>query len=265
MPHSSGVGHGRGFRYLGDLISRPDDPLALIILDGLRILALQLCPLPYLHLTSPSDDSHPHGGEKIVGGVGVHVHSPVEHGGGVFADAGPDHGLSSRVGCDEVGDIVDHPSDGDETSSVLGLVREIIPFDDRQGIQRNPPIQLGASLVEFLLHLLDLPLFNFVLLELLQVVGETQLLPNPDRPFRGVILVPFDGVAIIGREFMMKIMVSFAQSHQSRDDVIARGVSVIKWLIAEPVGQRIDAKGGLLDEKDPKDSSIDEATPPIPP
>lgn len=198
-------------------------------------------------------------------GVGVHVHSPVEHGGGVFADARPDHGLASRVGGNEVGDIMHHPGDGDETSTVLGLVREIVPFDDREGIQRNPPIKLGASLVEFLLALLHLAFFDFVLLELLQVVGQTQLLPNPDGPFGGIVLMPFDGVAIVGWELMMKIVVAFTQSHQRRDDVIARRVSIVKGLIAEPVGKRIDAKGRLLDEKNPKNSSIDEATPPITP
>ncbi len=76
--------------------------------------------------------------------------------------------------------------------------------------------------------------------------------------------MPFDGIPIVGREFMMEVVIPFPQRHQSRDDVIARRIPVIKRLIAKPMGQRVDAKGRLLHEENPKDAAIHKATPPIP-
>jgi hypothetical protein len=47
--------------------------------------------------------------------------------------------------------------------------------------------------------------------------------------------------------------------------VITGGVAVIEWLITEPVGQGVDAEGGLLNEEDSEDSSVDESTGPVSP
>ncbi len=162
------------------MVPCPNDPLALIVLDVLHVLVFQVRPLPNFHFAPASDDPHSHGGEEVVGGVGVHVDATVEHGGGVLADARVDHRFPSGMRRNEVGDVVDHPRDRHESSAVLGLIREVIPFHDGKSMQGNPPIQFGAFLVEFLLHLLDLALFDFVLPKLLQVIGQAQLLPDPD-------------------------------------------------------------------------------------
>ena len=47
---------------------------------------------------------------------------------GVFANAGSDHGLPTRVVLDEIGDIVDNTSNSNETTAVLCLVDKVIPF-----------------------------------------------------------------------------------------------------------------------------------------
>jgi len=60
-------------------------------------------------------------------------------------------------------------------------------------------------------------------------------------------------------------VVAFAEGDESGNDVVARRVAVVKRLLAEPVGQRVDAKGGLLDEKDAQDTGVDEAAEPIAP
>ena len=60
-------------------------------------------------------------------------------------------------------------------------------------------------------------------------------------------------------------MVAFSQSDESSDNVITRRIAVIEWLVAEPVGQRVDAEGCLLNEEDSKDSCVDEPTHPITP
>lgn len=132
-----------------------------------------------------------------MGGVGVVVDAAVEHGGSVLADARVDHRLAAGVVLDEVGDVVDNTGDGNQTTAVLGLLDVFLPFHDGQLVERDTPVELGAALVDLLLQLLDTALFDLVGAELLEVVGEAELLPDPDGPFGGVVLVPFDGVAVV--------------------------------------------------------------------
>ena len=42
-------------------------------------------------------------------------------------------------------------------------------------------------------------------------------------------------------------------------------VAVIERLVTEPVGKRVDTEGGLLDEANTEDTSVDETTPPVTP
>ena len=70
--------------------------------------------------------------------------------------------------------------------------------------------------------LLDSAFLNLVLLELLEIVCQTHLLPHPDAPFGGVILESLDGITVIGGKLMVEIVVTLAESHKSRDDVITR-------------------------------------------
>jgi hypothetical protein len=193
-------------------------------------------------------------------GVGVVVNTTVEHGSGVLANTGVDHGLATRVVLDEISDIVDNTGDGNETASVLGLLNIVIPFHDGELVERSTPVEFGTLLVELLLKLLDTAFFDLVGAELLQVIGESKLLTGPDGPLGGVVLVPFDGVAVVGGELVVEVVVTFAESDQSGDDVVTGRVAVIKWLITEPVSERVDTESGLLDEEDAEDASVDEAT-----
>lgn len=60
-------------------------------------------------------------------------------------------------------------------------------------------------------------------------------------------------------------MVTLTKSDKSSDNVITGRVAVIEWLVTEPVGQRVDAEGGLLDEEDSENASVDEAAHPVSP
>lgn len=77
--------------------------------------------------------------------------------------------------------------------------------------------------------------------------------------------MPFNGIAIITGELVVEIVVSFAESDKSSDDVISRRVAVIKWLVAEPMGQGVHAEGSLLDEEYTEDTSVDKSTDPVTP
>ena len=125
------------------------------------------------------------------------IDTTVENGGCVLSNTGRDESLSTRVVLDEVGNIVDNTSNSDESAAVLGFGLVIIPVDDRQLLERDTPVKSLSLLVELLLQLLETALLNLVLLELLQVVGESELLPDPDSPLGGVVLMPFDSIAVI--------------------------------------------------------------------
>lgn len=77
--------------------------------------------------------------------------------------------------------------------------------------------------------------------------------------------MPLDGVAVVRGKLVVEVVVSLAEGDESRDDVVARGVAVVEGLVAEPVGQGVDAEGGLLDEEDTQDAGVDEAALPVAP
>ena len=166
---------------------------------------------------------------------------------------------------DEVGDIVNNTSDSNQATAVLSLVHVVVPLHDGKLLKRNTPVKLGALLVKLLLLLLETTLLDLVGAELLEVVGETHLLPHPDGPLGGVILVPLNSVAVVGGELVVEVVVALTESDKSSDDVVTRAVAVIEGLVTEPVGKGVDTEGGLLDEEDAEDTSVDEASEPVTP
>ena len=198
-------------------------------------------------------------------GVGVVVDTAVEDGGGVLSDARTDEGFSTWVFLDEVCDIMDDTSDGNECTAILGFGLIGIPVDDGELFQRDAPVEGLALLVKLLLELLETALFDLVLLELLEVVGESELLPDPDGPLRGIILMPLDGVTVVGGELVVKVVVAFSERDESGNDVVTRRVAVVEGLVTKPMGQGVDAEGGLLDEEDAEDASVDESSLPVSP
>jgi hypothetical protein len=237
-------------RNLGDLVTGPDDRVALVILDKADVLVLPLSALPDLNLASASDDTDPHGGEQVVSTVGMEVDTTVEHGSSVLADAALDQSLTTGVLVDEVGDVMDNTSDSNETTAVLSLLNIVIPLDNGKLVKWYTPVELGALLVNLLLELLDTTLLDLVGAELLEVGGEAELAPQPDGPLGRVVLVPLDGVAVVGGKLVVEVVVALTKGNKGGDDVVPGRVAVIERLVTEPVGKRVDAEGGLLDEED---------------
>ena len=200
-----------------------------------------------------------------MGSVGVEVDTTVEHGSGVLANAALDQSLASGVLVDEVGNVVYNTSDGNQTTAVLSLLNIVVPLDDRKLLKRYTPVELGALLVNLLLELLDATLLDLVGTELLEVGGETELAPQPDGPLGGVVLVPLDSVTVVRGELVVEVVVTLAESNKGGDDVVPGAVAVVKGLVSEPVGKRVDAEGSLLDEEDAEDTGVDEATLPVVP
>lgn len=255
----SGIGAGHGLRDLGKLRTGADNTLAGRVVHVGDVLVLELGALPDLNLAAAAENADTHGGQEVVGGVGVVVDTTIEDGSGVLANGGGDEGLATGVVLDEGGHVMDDTSNSDEGLAVLGLGDKVVPADDGKLLQRSTPVEPGALLVELLLELLDTALLDFVGTELLEVVGEAERLPDEDCPLGGIVLPPLNGVAVIRGELVVEVVVSLAEGDESSDDVVTGRVAVVERLVSKPVGKRVDAEGGLLDEADTKDTAVDEA------
>lgn len=156
-------------------------------------------------------------------------------------------------------------SNCNQGTSTLCLFLEVLEFHDREVFKGDSPVEPGTDTVELLLLLLETPLFDFILAEFLEVIGEAKLLTGPDEPLSRVILMPFNSVAIVTWEFVMEVVVSLTESNESGKNVVPWRVSVIERLISEPMSQGVDTECSLLNKEDPQDSSVDEATKPVTP
>jgi hypothetical protein len=259
------AGHAGRRSDASNLLAGADDALTSGVGDSNRVLVLGLGALPDLNLAAAAEDANTHGGEQVVGGVGVVVDTTVEDGRGVLADGRRDEGLATRVVGNELANVVDDTGNGNPGLAVLGLLDKVVPADDGQGLQWLAPVESGALLVELLLLLLETALLDLVLGEGLEVVGEADPLHDGDEPLGRVILPPLNSVAEVAGELVVEVVVALAEGHESGDDVVARRVAVIEGLVTEPVGQAVDAEGGLLDEEDAEDTGVDEAAPPVVP
>jgi hypothetical protein len=260
------VSTGNGLANAGDLVAGADNALARRVANGSNVLVLRLSTLPDLNLAAAAENTDSHGGEKVVGGVGVVVDTTVEDSSSVLANGSRDESLATGVVLDEVADIVDDTSDSDPGLALsLGLLNEFVPADDGEKLKGLAPVKSGALLVELLLGLLESALLDLVLGEGLEVVGKTHPLPEGDAPLGGVILPPLDRVTEIAGELVVEVVITLAKGNKGGDDVISRGVAVVERLVSEPVGQAVDTEGGLLDKADSENAGVDEATEEIAP
>jgi len=125
------------------------------------------------------------------------VDTTVEHGGGILSETRVDESLSTWVLLDEISDIVDDTSNSNESTAILGFGLVGLPVDDWKLLEWYTPVESLSLLVKLLLELLETTLLDFVGLELLEIVGETELLVDPDEPLGWIILVPLDGISVV--------------------------------------------------------------------
>jgi len=71
------------------------------------------------------------------------------------------------------------------------------------------------------------------------------LLTSIDKPLRGIVLIPFDGITVVHRELVMEIVVTFTDGDECGGKVVARRMLVVEWRFAKPVCKRVDTKRGL--------------------
>lgn len=95
--------------------------------------------------------------------------------------------------------------------------------------------------------------------------SETELRHGPDEPLGWVVLEPLDGVSEVHGELVVEVVVALADSAKSGEEVVARSVLVVERLVTEPVSQRVDAEGRVVDEDETSGTGEEETTPPVTP
>ncbi len=66
----------------------------------------------------------------------------------------------------------------------FALLNIVVPFHNWQLVERNTPVELSTALVPASSGVAETAFLNLIGTELLQVVGETELLAGPDEPLR---------------------------------------------------------------------------------
>lgn len=247
----------------GDLGAGTNNALASRIVHVSDILVLKLSTFPDLNFAPATEHTDAHGGEQVVGSVGVVVYTSIENRRSVLANGGRDEGLATRVVLDKIGDIVDHTSNSNKTLAILGLGDKVVPADDGELLQRGTPVKSGTLLVKLLLQLLNAALLNLVGTELLEIRSEAETLPSEDGPLGRVVLPPLNGVSVVGRKFVVEVVVALTKGDESGDEVVTGRVAVVEGLVTEPVSKRVDAESSLLNEADAQNAAIDKASPPV--
>ena len=112
-------------------------------------------------------------------------------------------------------------------------------------VRAGRPIETHRLLVEPLEFHCELTFLDFVLREDLEVRSKADELHGCDEPLGGIILIPFDGIAIIHWELVMEVMVTLSEGDKRGENVIARSMLVVEGSFTEPVSERVDTEGRL--------------------
>lgn len=224
---------------------------------------LLVCIVQCMRMTAVENADSFHG-KQVVSSVRVLVNTTKECCGRIFSNHFDEKMGSPGVLFDETSDVVDESRDEDEGTR-FGLLLEFLPCYDRKiGRVGGPSEVLLLSVEAFELHR-ELTFVNFVVREGLEVSGQAQLAADPDEPLGRIVLVPLERIAIVHRELMVKVMVTFTDGDQSSDHMVPGGMLVIKWRFSEPVCKRIDAECGVMNEHHSANRCVDKPAFPVSP
>lgn len=217
-----------------------------------------------LNLHSTIKNTYSHHSKHVVSSVRVVIDTTKEGSGRIGTDSLLDQVCSSRVILGERRAVVNETVDSDERS-FLGLGLEVFPRDDRELVARLGPLNVGALLLELQQLHGVLSLSDLVVGESLQVRGKTKRRHGPDEPLGRVVLEPLDGVSEIHRELVVEVVVTLTDGAESGDKVVAGSVLVVERLVTEPMSERVDAEGRVVDKDESSSTGKEETTSPVSP
>lgn len=153
----------------------------------------------------------------------------------------------------------------DNKSARLGLLLVLIPRDDGQVVRALGPLDAPAEFVSLLELHRKLTFANLVVGEHLEVARETESLHGRDKPLGRIVLVPLDGVTVVHGELVVEVVVAFADGDERGEEVVTRGDLVVERRLTQPVRERVDTEGRVVDKDKTEDSRVKEATAPVTP
>lgn len=157
---------------------------------------------------------------------------------------------ASRVLVDEMGQVVDKTINDDEALAKLAAFLELVHGDLRELTDWAGIHDLALELIKLLLFHQQLSFGDLVGRELTQVVSETEHRQAANKPFGRIVVEPANTVAVVVGVLVMEVVVTLSEGEESGDDVIAWGALVVVGVLAEVVGNRVDAEGGVVDKAD---------------
>jgi len=217
-----------------------------------------------LELKTTVENTDTHHGEEVVRRVGMIIDTSEESSGRILADVLGQQVLATGVLLHERRDIMDKARDENQVALLCeGL--EFAPIDDRQVVGALRPLEgLGTRLDLLKLHG-HLALLDLVIGEHLEMAGETEPGHGGDEPLGRVVLIPFDGVTVVHRELMVEVVVSLADGNKRSDEMVTGSVLVIERSLSEPVSERVDTEGRVVDETKTSCAGVEVTTAPIAP
>jgi len=99
----------------------------------------------------------------------------------------------------------------------------------------------------------------------LQMRRQTDLGTTRDEPFGRVVLIPSNGIPIVGRELVMKVVIALAKGDEGGDEVVPRRMPVVERGLPEPMRERVEREYTVMDRAHAHRPSIDVPAAPIAP
>ena len=96
----------------------------------------------------------------------------------------------------------------------------------------------------------DLRFEDFFLWHGAEIAGQTEFVENPDRPLGGIVLPRFDTIPVVILELVVEVVVALAEGENRHEEAVARRAVGGIRTVADPVTERVDAKGGMVHEHD---------------
>ena len=127
----------------------------------------------------------------------------------------------------KVRDIMNETSDDDQRT-LERLLLIAFPRNDGQVVTIRRPGEMFLGLPKLLQLHRKLTLPDLVVREYFQVRSEADFLAGPDEPLGRIILVPSDGIAIIHRELVMKVVVTFTNGNECSDEMVTWCMFIVK-------------------------------------
>ena len=111
----------------------------------------------------------------------------------------------------------------------------------------------------------ELAAADFVVRERLELRGEAEQRRSANEELGRVPLVELGRVPVVLRELVVEVVVTLADGDERGDPVVLRRMLVVERCLTEPMSERVDAEGRVVDEQQASGAGEEEAAAPVAP